>query len=99
VGWLDGKGVELHPWGPKIKLHKWHELWSTLEYWLNIPYLLRLPRLGGDTCQQLIWWKIMKLKIIQIKIHPIISYYIEISMIINIINFKNNVSQVFRSNL
>jgi hypothetical protein len=22
VGWLDGKGVEFHPWGPRIKLHK-----------------------------------------------------------------------------
>jgi hypothetical protein len=22
VGWLGGKGVELHPWGPRIKLHK-----------------------------------------------------------------------------
>ncbi len=59
MGWFDGKKVELHPWGPKIKLHKWHSLWSTLEYWLNISYLLKLPRLGGDTCQQLIRWKIM----------------------------------------
>jgi hypothetical protein len=23
VGWFGGKGVELHPWGPKIKFHKW----------------------------------------------------------------------------
>jgi hypothetical protein len=22
VGWLGGKGVELHPWGLRIKLHK-----------------------------------------------------------------------------
>jgi hypothetical protein len=22
VRWLGGKGVELHPWGPKIKHHK-----------------------------------------------------------------------------
>jgi hypothetical protein len=21
VGWLGGKGIELHPWGPKFKLH------------------------------------------------------------------------------
>jgi hypothetical protein len=21
VGWLGGKGVELHPWGPRVKLH------------------------------------------------------------------------------
>jgi hypothetical protein len=35
-----------------------------MEYWLNIPYLIRLPKLstylgkiGGDTCQQLIGWK------------------------------------------
>jgi hypothetical protein len=43
--WLGGKGIELHPWGLKIKLHKWLSLWSTLEYWLNILYLLWLPRL------------------------------------------------------
>jgi hypothetical protein len=81
MGCLSGKRVEFHPWGPRIKLHKWHVLWSTLEYWLNIPYLFRLPKLGGDTCQQLIGWKIMRLKIIEIKIHPIINKYI-------IINFK-----------
>jgi hypothetical protein len=23
VGWLGGKGVEFHPWYPRIKLHKW----------------------------------------------------------------------------
>jgi hypothetical protein len=69
VGWqLGGKGVELHPWGPKVKLHKWHALWSTLKYWPNIPYLLRLLRLGGNTCQQLIGWKIMKLIYIYIYI-------------------------------
>jgi hypothetical protein len=22
MGWLGGKGVEFHPWGPRIKLHK-----------------------------------------------------------------------------
>jgi hypothetical protein len=22
VGWLGGKKIELHPWGPKIKFHK-----------------------------------------------------------------------------
>ncbi len=59
-------------WGPKIKLHKWHSLWSTLEYWPNISYLFRLPRLGGDKCQQLIKWKILRLKIIEIKIYLII---------------------------
>jgi len=42
VEWLGGKGVELHPWCLRIKLHKWHLLWSTLEYWLNNLYLLRL---------------------------------------------------------
>ncbi len=47
MGCLGGKGVELHPWGPRIKHHKWHLLWSTLEYFLNISYLPRLPRLGG----------------------------------------------------
>jgi len=46
VGYLGGKGVELHPWDLKIKLHKWHELWSILEYWPNIPYLPNLLRLG-----------------------------------------------------
>jgi len=71
VGWLGGKGVELHPWGPRIKLYTWHVLWSTLEYWPNIPYLLKLPMLGGDMCQQLIRWKIMRLKIIEKK-----SYYL-----------------------
>jgi hypothetical protein len=24
VRWLGGKKVEFHPWGRKIKLHKWH---------------------------------------------------------------------------
>jgi hypothetical protein len=45
--WLGGKGVEFHLWSPRIKLYKWHALWSSLEYWLSIMYLLRLPRLGG----------------------------------------------------
>jgi hypothetical protein len=63
VGRLGGKGVELYPWGPRIKLHKWHALCSTLEYWLNIVYLLRLPRLGGDMCQWLAKWEIIKLKL------------------------------------
>jgi len=31
VGWLGGKGVDLHPWGSRISLHEWHGLWSTLE--------------------------------------------------------------------
>jgi hypothetical protein len=22
VGWFDGKGIDVHPWGLKIKLHK-----------------------------------------------------------------------------
>jgi hypothetical protein len=22
MGWLGGKGIQFHPWGPKIKLHK-----------------------------------------------------------------------------
>jgi hypothetical protein len=26
MGWLGGKRIELHPWGPRIKLHKWHSL-------------------------------------------------------------------------
>ncbi len=46
MGWLGGKGIEFHIWGPGNKLHMWHLLWSTLEYWQNILYLLRLPRLG-----------------------------------------------------
>ncbi len=45
MGWFGGKGVELHPWGPKIKFHKW------------------LPRLGGDMCQWLAKWEIIKLKL------------------------------------
>jgi hypothetical protein len=44
--WLGGKRIELHIWGPRNKLHMWHLLWSTLEYWQNILYLSRLPRLG-----------------------------------------------------
>jgi len=24
VGWFDGKGVDIHPWGLRIKLHKLH---------------------------------------------------------------------------
>jgi hypothetical protein len=51
VGWLDDKRVEFHPWGLKIKCQKWHSLWSTLEYWLNILYVLRLFSLGGGICQ------------------------------------------------
>ncbi len=46
-GLLGGKGVEFDPWCPRIKLHKWHVLWSTLKYWLNIKYLFRLLRLDG----------------------------------------------------
>ncbi len=30
-----------------------------LEYWLNIPYLPRLLRLGDDTCQNFIGWIII----------------------------------------
>jgi hypothetical protein len=62
IKWCGGKGVELHPYSPRIKFHKSHSLWPTLEYWLNISYLPKLPRLGHDTCQQSIGWKIMKLK-------------------------------------
>jgi hypothetical protein len=31
MGWLGGKGVNLHPWGSRINLHKWHGLWSMLK--------------------------------------------------------------------
>jgi len=41
----------------------------------------------------------MRLKIIEIKLHPIIYISCNKFIIINIINLKNNVSQVFRSNL
>jgi len=47
VGWFGCKGIEHNPWGPRFKLHKSHSLWSTLEYWPNVPYLLKLLRLGG----------------------------------------------------
>jgi len=57
LGWFNGKKIELHPWDTRIKFHKWHSLWSTLEYWLNIPYLPGLPSLCADTCQQLLGWK------------------------------------------
>jgi hypothetical protein len=46
VWWLGEKGVELHSWSPNMKFHKWHALWSTLEYWPNISYLPKLPKLG-----------------------------------------------------
>jgi hypothetical protein len=62
-------------------------------------YLFRLPKLSGDTCQQLIGWTIMKLEIIEIKIYHIIYIIYNKSIIINIINLKNNISQVFGSNL
>jgi len=44
VGWLGDKWIQFHPWGLNIKLHKWHS-WS--QQWPNIPYLIRLPRLGA----------------------------------------------------
>jgi hypothetical protein len=31
MGWLDGKKIDVHPWGPRIIPHKRHWLWSTLE--------------------------------------------------------------------
>jgi hypothetical protein len=40
-----------------------------------------------------------EIKIIKIKIHPIIYIIYNKSIIINIIKVKNNVSQVFGSNL
>jgi hypothetical protein len=70
IKWLGGKGIQFHPYSPRIKLLRSHSLSSTLEYWLNISYL---PRLGGDICQQLIGWKIMKLKIYLIFILYIIN--------------------------
>jgi hypothetical protein len=67
VGLFGDKKVEFHPWGPRIKLHKC-QLWrSTSQYWPNILYLHKLPNVGGDMCQQLIRFKIMKLKITEIK--------------------------------
>jgi len=24
VGWVDGKGVDIYPWGLRIQPHKWH---------------------------------------------------------------------------
>ncbi len=84
MGWLGVKGIEFHPWGPKFKVHKWHSLWSTLEYWPNILYIPRLPSLSGDTCEQLIGWKIIWLKIIGIEIYIIYNKFI----IIDVINLK-----------
>jgi hypothetical protein len=64
-----------------------------LKYWLSIIYLPILVQLGDDTCQQLIGWKIIKLK-------KFIYYNIYIKyIVINIINLKNNVTQNFGSNL
>jgi hypothetical protein len=31
VGWFDGKGIDIHPWGLRIKPHKWRgcgQRWS-----------------------------------------------------------------------
>jgi len=30
MGRLDGKGIDLHPWGSKINVHEWHGLWLML---------------------------------------------------------------------
>ncbi len=46
----------------------------------------------------MIQWKIMRLKIIEIKIYLIIYIKYNKYIIINVINLKNNVSQVFGSN-
>jgi hypothetical protein len=24
VGWFDGKRIDIHPWGQRMKSHKWH---------------------------------------------------------------------------
>jgi len=47
MGWLDGKGINLHPWGSRINAYEWHGLLSTLECWLNIPYLHSQPKLSA----------------------------------------------------
>jgi hypothetical protein len=61
--------------------------------WFTYPLELGFqPNLGGDMCQQLIGWKIMRLKIIEIKIHLIIYILYNKSIIINIVNFKKNFS-------
>ncbi len=83
MGWLGDKWIKLHPWGLKIKLHKFYSLWSTLEYWSIISYLPKLPKLGDDTCQQLIGWKTIEI------------IFFNKSIIINLINLINNVAQVF----
>jgi hypothetical protein len=44
--WLDGERVDFHPWGSKI-FHKWHGLWSMVEYWTNISYLHNQHMLGA----------------------------------------------------
>jgi hypothetical protein len=48
VGWFNGKGFELHPLDSKIYVNKWHSLWSTSKYWLNILYLFKLSKLYDD---------------------------------------------------
>jgi len=80
-------------------------LWKIMEYWPNIPYLVKLLRLGaylgrlggllnhlnffklnlgGDTCQNLIGWKIMEIKI----------FFIIYIIIISIIIICNNNKQL-----
>jgi hypothetical protein len=58
---------------------------NKLKYWPNIPYKPRLLKLSGDTCQQLIGWKIVKLKIIKNK-------YILLFMLSIIIYNKNSIN-------
>jgi hypothetical protein len=46
VGWFDGKGVDIHPWGLRIKPHKLH---SCGQGWYvhYVPYMVRLLNLGA----------------------------------------------------
>ncbi len=50
-----------------------------------------MPSLGGDVCQQLIGWKILKLKIMEIKIYLVV--YIIIISIIIICNSRKTITQ------
>jgi hypothetical protein len=46
--WFGGKDVEVYLWGPRIKFHNKHALWSTLDYWSNVSYLLGLLKVCGN---------------------------------------------------
>jgi hypothetical protein len=45
VGWFDGKGIDIHLWGLKIKPHKWPSCGQWC--WPYVLYIVRLLNLGA----------------------------------------------------